>query len=131
MYLEDEKDYIMRMIKQMVRALFSVILGKEFHLVELPNENKCEVSGTSLDEYLEMVDRGQINEAENRILENMDYSRKEDIEALLRFYEYLSRKEDSFLEEHDYSMEEVLDGLKQVADRTGFGSMISLFVTNP
>ncbi len=48
MYLEDEKDYIMRMIKQMVRALFSVILGKEFHLVELPNENKCEVSGTPL-----------------------------------------------------------------------------------
>ena len=128
MYLEDEKDYIMRMIKQMVRALFSVILGKEFQMVELPDENKCEVSGTPLDEYLEMIDKGQINEAENHVLENVDYSSKEDIEALLRFYEYLSRKEDDFLEEHDYSVEEVLDGLKQVADRTGFGSMVSLFI---
>ncbi len=128
MYLEDEKDYIMRMIKQLVRALVSVILGKNFKLVELPNENKYDVSGTPLQEYLEMVDHGRINEAENRILENVDYSDKNEIAALICFYEYISRKDESFLEEHDYSAEEVLDGLKQVADSSGLGNMVSIFI---
>ena len=63
MFVEDEKDYIMRMIGQMVRALVSVILGKEFRMAELPDENKYEVSGKPLEEYLGMVNAGQINEA--------------------------------------------------------------------
>ena len=126
MYLENEKDYIMRMIKQMVHAIVSVILGKEFRLVELPNENKCDVSGTPLLTYLDMVDDGQINEAENIILQNVDYSSKKDIAALVLFYEHISRKEESFLEEHDYSMEEVLDGLKRAAEKTGFGDVADL-----
>ena len=127
MFVEDEKDYIMRMIRQMIRALVSLILGKEFTLVELPNENKYEVSGSTLDEYLMMVDAGQINEAENAILENVDYSDKNDVAAVVKFYEYINEQEDAFLEEHGYSREEVLDGLKQVAEEAGYGSMIGLF----
>ena len=128
MFVEDEKDYIMRMIRQMVRALVSLILGKEFRMVELPNENKYEVSGNSLDEYLLMIDAGQINEAENEILEHVNYSDKNDVAAIVRFYEYINEQEDAFLEEHGYSREEVLDGLKQVAEETGYGSMIGLFL---
>ena len=30
MYFTDEKDYIMRMIKEMVRILFSLIYGKKY-----------------------------------------------------------------------------------------------------
>ena len=131
MFVEDEKDYIMRMIKQMIRALVSLILGKKFTLVELPNENKYEVSGSTLDEYLMMVDAGRINEAENAILENVDYSDKNDVAAVVKFYEYINEQEDAFLEEHGYSREEVLDGLKQVAEEAGYGSMIGLFLDAP
>ena len=75
MFDEDEKDYIMRMIKQMIQALFSVILGKEYNMVEAPPENKYEVSGRTLDEYIKMVDDGLINEAENDILRDAGISR--------------------------------------------------------
>ena len=128
MFVEDEKDYIMRMVRQMVRALVSMILGKEFRMVELPDENKYEVSGKTLEEYLGMVDAGQINEAENVILEDLDYSDKNDVAAILRFYEYISEKEDSFLEQHGYSREEILDGLKQVAEESGYGDMVGFFL---
>ena len=82
MFVEYEKDYIMRMIKQLIRALFSVILGREYTAIEMPQENKYEVSGKGLDEYLNMVNRGMINEAENEILQDVDYSRfvKEDLQ---------------------------------------------------
>ena len=63
MYFTDEKDYIMRMIKEMVRILFSLIYGKKYVSVELEKENKYEVSGKNLKSFLDMIDSGQINEA--------------------------------------------------------------------
>ena len=65
MRYENEKDYIMRMIKEMVRVLFSLMLGKHYVQVEPEIENKYTVSGTSLGEFKAMVDRGEVNEAEN------------------------------------------------------------------
>ena len=44
----DEKDYIMRMIKEMVQVLFSLGFGKKYVSVELEDENKYEVSGNTL-----------------------------------------------------------------------------------
>ena len=63
MRYENEKDYIMRMIKEMVRVLFSLMLGKHYVQVEPEIENKYTVSGTSLGEFKAMVDRGEVNEA--------------------------------------------------------------------
>ena len=40
MIYEEEADYIMRMIKEMARVLFSLMLGKKYTQVELPKENK-------------------------------------------------------------------------------------------
>ena len=72
----DEKDYIMRMIKEMVRVLFSLAFGKKYVSVELEKENKYEVSGKNLKDFLDMIDVGQINEAENILLYGIDYSNR-------------------------------------------------------
>ncbi len=122
MIFEDEKDYIMRMIKEMVRVLFSLMLGKKYTKVELEAENKYSVSGTGLDELKAMADKGKINEAENQLLENIDYANKKELETAILFYEYISEKEDVFLKEHDYSIEEVFDGLKSLAENAGFSN---------
>ena len=55
MYFTDEKDYIMRMIKEMVRVLFSLMFGKKYVSVELEKENKYEVSGKNLKDFLRAV----------------------------------------------------------------------------
>ena len=72
MDFNDEKDYIMRIIKEMVRVIFSLMLGKQYKSVELPEENKYEVSGKALAKFEKMVDAGLINEAENILLESID-----------------------------------------------------------
>lgn len=74
MNFTDEKDYIMRMIKEMVRVLFSLAFGKKYVSVELEKENKYEVSGKNLKIFLNMIDLGQINEAENILLDSIDYT---------------------------------------------------------
>lgn len=124
MRYEDEKDYIMRMIKEMVRVLFSLMLGKHYTQVELPKENKYSVAGTGLDEFRAMVDRGEVNEAENILLDTLDYSDREALAAAVLFYEYVAGKGDTFLEEHNYSLEEAYDVLRQIARRTGYGEIV-------
>lgn len=126
MSYSDEKDYIMRIIKEMVRVLCSLMFGKQYQSVELPEENKYEVSGGTLDEFERMVEEGLINEAENRLLEMIEYRKKEEVFAAVLFYQYISEKEDDFLTEHNYSKEEALDGIRELARRTGYGEISDL-----
>ena len=126
MIYSDEKDYVMRMIKETARVIFSVIFGKTYVSVEMEKGNKYKVSGKALDDLCEMVDAGQINEAENLILEKIDYADKEEVMGAALFYIYLSEKEDTFLEAHQYSKEEVLFGLKQLFERSGYQEILSL-----
>ena len=61
MDFNDEKDYIMRIIKEMVRMLFSLMLGKQYKSVELPEENKYEVSGKALAKLKKWLTAGSKN----------------------------------------------------------------------
>lgn len=126
MYFTDEKDYIMRMIKEMVRILFSLIYGKKYVSVELEKENKYEVSGKNLKSFLDMIDSGQINEAENILLDNIDYTNKEEVMAAALFYQYLSEKDNEFLENNNYTKEEVLSGFKQLLIQSGYKELFYL-----
>ena len=124
MYFTDEKDYIMRMIKEMVRVLFSLIFGKKYVSVEL--ENKYEVSGKNLKDFLDMIDSGKINEAENILLDSIDYTDRNEVMAAALFYQYLSGKDNEFLKNNNYTKEEVLSGFKQLLMQSGYTDLLCL-----
>ena len=126
MNFTDEKDYIMRMIKEMVRVLFSLAFGKKYVSVELEKENKYEVSGKNLKNFLNMIDLGQINEAENILLDSIDYTNKNEVMAVALFYQYLSEKDNQFLENNNYTKEEVLPGFKQLLMKSGYSDLLYL-----
>lgn len=116
----DEKDYIMRMIKEISRVVFSLMIGKQYVQVELEEQSKYQVAGKDPQEYKRMVDHGKINEAENLLLDNINYSNKEEVVAAVLFYEYVGAQTDDFLTSHNYSKEEALDGMKQLAKEVGY-----------
>ena len=124
MYFTDEKDYIMRMIKEMVRVLFSLMFGKKYVSVELEKENKYEVSGKNLKDFLDMIDSGQINKAENILLDNIDYTNNDDVMAAALFYQYLSEKDSEFLINNNYRKEEVLSGFKQLLVQSEYNNLL-------
>ncbi len=126
MIYSDEKDYVMRMIKEMARVMFSLAFGKTYVSVEMEKTSKYRVSGKALNDLQKMIDAGRINEAENLLLEKIDYADKEEVLGAALFYLYLSEKEDTFLEAHQYSKEEVLFGLKQLFERSGYQEILSL-----
>ena len=126
MFTDDEKDYIMRMIKEIARVLASVMLGKKYVQVELPVESKYQISGDKLHHMKTMVDRGEINEAENELLDRIDYADKEDQADAMFFYDYAADKGVEFLKAHYYSLEDIRDGIQQLAEDAGYGNIINM-----
>ena len=126
MYFTDEKDYIMRMIKEMVRVLFSLMFGKKYVSVELEKENKYEVSGKNLKDFLDMIDSGEINEAENILLESIDYTDRNEVMAAALFYQYLSEKDSEFLKNNNYTIVELMSGFKQLLMQSGYTDLLCL-----
>lgn len=122
----EEKDYYMRVVHELVRTLIRLVFRKE-----IDKDEEKMVPLEVLEQYKKltaMIDDGQINEAENLLLDGMEVDSRAYFQLTLLFYEKLNAKTDEFLEEHDYSREEVLDGIKYVVDFYGYGSLMDAFV---
>ena len=126
MLYDEEKDYMMRMIREISRVLFSILFGKKYTQVETELGNKFRTEGTPQDALKDLVDHGKIDEAENVLLEDIDYESKEDVAEAVLFYRYLGELSDEFLEHHDFSREEVLDGLRNLAENAGFLGIVEM-----
>ena len=120
-----EQDCVMGLIKEMVRAILKLLfnIDTDSPSVELLEDAKEQ---QTLDELLDMVDNGFINEAENKIYGITEEGKKTDLEMALLFYSYLNDKSDEFLEAHNYSRDEIKAGLKDITvryDVDGFAEM--------
>lgn len=125
--MEFEQDYVMRMIKQMVAALISVILGKDYKIYDLPLEDQYKSSDGLLRELLTMVNDGKINEAENLLYESFEQDNKKDIENAILFYSYLNELDNDFLEKCDFSRHEIEMGVKEIVKKSGMEGFAEVF----
>ena len=122
-----EQDYVMRLIKEMVRAILKLLfnIDTELPTVELL-ENKEEKE--TLKNLFDMIDDGKINEAENRLYDLTSDTDINSLEIALLFYSYLNDKTDDFLEENDFSRDEIKLGLENVTDSFGLSSIAKMFL---
>ena len=123
-----EQDYIMRLIKEMIRTILKLLfnIDSEKPTAELL-ENREE--RLTLETFLDMVDAGNINEAENRIFAIVDTEDKNSLGMVLLFYSYLNDKSDEFLAENNFSRKEIHDDLKYILSQYGLDSMAETFLT--
>lgn len=124
-----EQDYVMRLIKEMVRAILKLLfnIDTESPTIELL-ENKEEKE--TLENLIDMVDTGEINEAENRLYDLISATDMNSMEVAILFYSYLNDKTDDFLEANDFSRDEIKLGMENVADNFGLNSIAKMFLTD-
>ena len=122
-----EQDYIMRIIKETVRTMLKLLFNID---TESPSAELLEDTADqqTLNQILHMVDDGSINEAENKIYEIPEDGQKTDLKIALLFYSYLNEQSDEFLEEHNYSRDEIRSGLKDAAARYGVDEFTEMFL---
>ena len=124
-----EQDYIKRLIQEMVRAIIKLV----FHLdLGSPYEELLEDAQEkqTVDSLLDLADLGRIDEAENRLYDQLEeYGEdKKGLAIALLFYAHLNEKTDAFLEENHFSRDEVRLGLKDIAARYGLEGVGDVFL---
>lgn len=123
-----EQDYIMRLIKEMIRAILKALfdidtVSPTTELLEQAEEQSV------LESLLDMIDEGKINDAENRLSDIPATGDREKLKAALLFYSYLNDKDDKFLEEHDFSREEIKLGISRAVSGHGLEGIAELFLS--
>lgn len=123
-----EQDYIMRLIKEMIRTMLKLLFN-----IDLKNQTVEQLEDyeekSTLKVLGDMVDAGMINEAENRIFAIVDTGDKTNLELALLFYSYLNDKSDEFLAENDFSRKEIHDDLNYILSQYGLDSMAEMFLS--
>jgi hypothetical protein len=116
-----ENDIIMRQVRDMTRMLAKILFGKNTATYEYKEEDRHTATDSLYARLIALVDAGKINEAENRLYEELERDEEGTFEVALGFYDYLNELPEEFLEGHDYSKEEVKEGAQSLADRKGLG----------
>lgn len=119
-------DYMMRMIKEAVRALVRMISGGDLSSYELPSSESDYTEEDRLYEQLvSLANQGKINESENLLFENIQMEKIFSIG--MNFYLYINEFSDQQLDKMNYSREEIVEGIKDFTDELGIHVPSELF----
>ena len=123
-----QDDFILRQIREMIHAVMSMLF--QVNASELSPEVIEDASArTVLEELLALTDEGQIDEAENQLYEMTCDGDRQNLEIGLLFYYNLNGKDDDFLEVHNFSREEIMTGIQDLADRYQLSGIAEAFRT--
>ena len=119
-----QDDYILRQIREMVRAVMKMLF--QVSAVELtPDVIEDTDARQILTNLTDLADNGKIDEAENQLYEmTCDGDRQN-----LLFYYHLNGKDDEFLEASNFSREEIMMGIQDLAERYNLSGIAEAFRT--
>lgn len=115
-----QNDYVMKTISDLVRAIAGLALGKRDIDYELPASEEKDMPVDRVYRQLQALsEAGDINGAENLLYEELDTENKGYLEMALAFYMYLNQYSDDYLYSANYSREEIVEGINNVAAEFG------------
>ena len=110
--MQIEKDYILRLIYEIIRTLLHVLFQ-----IDIARQNgpafKDEQRMEWFRQLTAMIDEGEINA-----------NSMKDYELALWFYVYLNEKDNVFLETYNFSRKEVLEGIRLTGQIFGYRSIV-------
>ena len=115
-----QDDHMIRNIEDVGRLIAKLLLHEKMPSYTLPNDNADFSEADKLfQKVMDLAKNGEINEAENTLYEGMQEDDVDYLELALTFYLYLNDMDSDFLDDHGYSREEVLEGMKDLASDWG------------
>ena len=123
-----QDDFILRQILEMVHAVIKMLF--QVSASELtPEVIEDSTARTTLENLIALTDEGKIDEAENQLYEMTCDGDRQNLEIGLLFYYNLNGKDDDFLEVHNFSREEIMTGIQDLADRYQLSGIAEAFRT--
>lgn len=122
-----EQDYIMRQIKEILKVLVKVLFNVDSETITSSLIQDTETKATA-DYLLRKADSGNISEAENELSELTENKTMNNLLLGMVFYSYLNEKDDDYLENNNFSRDEVEDGIKRLLSEYGLENMADIFL---
>lgn len=113
-----QKDWLMRQIENMIAAII------HFLTQTTKPEDEVLILQSLSEEIDRFLEQGDICGAENLIYENLDDQDIHWLRISVCFYGKLNSYSDEYLEEHNFSRDEIISGLTDVSERFEFGHIL-------
>lgn len=122
-----EEDYILRLVQELVRSLLKLAFGID---TDMPASEllESEEDRKHFNKLVEMVEQGNITDAEAEVFEATEDLSNEGLLLSLIFYHYLNEKSDRFLEDNDYDRVDLKESLREIVTKYGYESMAMMFL---
>ena len=114
-----EKDWLMRQIQAMVSTILQFLLHAALPSEKVQNEEKIYV-----DKIAASIKNGELCKIEDWLFANIDGTDMMWFRIAVFFYSEANKYSDSFLEENNFSREEIEFGLREVLKRFGYGELL-------
>lgn len=116
-----QQDWLMRQIEAMIQAILAVALG-----ISANEQTATQIEDSSYGKMLEkMIDDGDICAAEDLLFNDLDQSDLSWLQIALDFYSKLNNCSDDYLAMHDFSREEIEQGLRYICTLFGYDFLVS------
>ena len=116
-----QQDWLMRQIEAMIQAILAVALG-----ISANEQTATQIEDSSYGKMLEkMIDVGDICAAEDLLFNDLDQSDLSWLQIALDFYSKLNNCSDDYLAMHDFSREEIDQGLRYICTLFGYDFLVS------
>lgn len=122
-----EQDYVMRMVKELARALAKILFNKETTTLIEDSQNKVQNNSRDMDIFL-LAKNGEINKAENMLYDIIENDYENGLEMGIAFYSFINEFDNDFLEANQYSRDEVKLGFERIIKLTGLDGITSLMI---
>lgn len=112
-----ENDWLMRQIDIIVEVLARLIFHKDIVMYEYESKTSKTDTDQLYEKMEELCAQGKICEAEDLLFENANPGSNKYLELAIDFYRRLEKMSDEELEKHNFSRQEIYDGLKEIVSR--------------
>lgn len=109
-----QKDYLMRLIEDLIRFIAMVLFGKKAFQYEIIDDLFASKTDTLHAELMALVAQRRLGEAEDMLFDAIEPGQRNGAMVALDFYQTLNALSDDELDAADFSREEIKDGLKQI-----------------
>lgn len=114
-----QKDWFMRQIEMMVSAIL--------HFITLTDISEQKISQTEQElreSISKAIQNGQLCETEDWLLENVNASDIKWLELAVFYYSEINKYSDAYLENHNFSREEIQSGLLEITEKFGIRGIL-------
>ncbi len=114
-----QKDYLMRLIEDIVRIIARIFFGKDYVSYQFIDGMMLSKTDLWYRQLMELIEQRRLGEAEDILFDGLDADNRDHMSVALDVYMAMNALSDDELEDADFSREEIKDGLKKITSLFG------------